>query len=327
MNRIHEFDIADLELRSKGHSFLSIGPRLGGGNWQFPILFATGSVREPVLVVTAAVHGSELEGVLAIPQVFQRIDPFHLNGTIVLVPTTNVPAFEANTRNSPVDDLNLARECPGSPDGTLTQRIANLLCQKLILQSDFYIDLHSGGPDTDIATLVGYIHEESPAGRQSMAAAKAFGVPVVWGHPPPVPPGRTISVAYEAGIPSLYTETPGGGRAGPVAIEHYVQGVSNVMSFLGMCPEAKRPQGPTLHLLGDGNLDFLISAASAGMFESEVALLEPVKKGQRLGAIRDVFGRELRAVESNRDGILLLLRNNPSVNVGDGVAFVTGTYG
>lgn len=327
MNQVYEFDITGLDLQSKGSTSLSIGPRLGGGNWQLPILFAIGSVRKPVLVVTAAVHGNELEGVRAIPKVFQMLDPLRLKGTIVLVPTTNMPAFEANTRNSPVDGLNLARECPGSSGGTLTQRIANVLCQQLILRADFYIDLHSGGPNTDISTLVGYIHEDSSAGRQSMAAAKAFGVPVVWGHPPPVPPGRTISVAYEAGIPSLYTETPGGGRAGPVAIEHYAQGVSNVMSLLGMCPEAEVPQGSALHLMGDGNLDFLISATSAGIFESEVALLETVKKGQRLGVIRDVFGQERRAVESNRDGILLLLRNSPAVDVGDGVAFVTGTYG
>ena len=326
MNRVHRFDMASLELRSKGHAVLATGLRPGGGNWQMPLLHATGSVRSPILVVTAAVHGNELEGVRAIPRVFQRLDPHRLKGTIVMVPVTNMPAFEANTRTSPIDNLNLARECPGKPDGTLTQRIADVLCQQLILQSDFYIDLHSGGPDMDIPTLVGYIHEESPVGRQSLAAAKAFGVPVLWGHPPPVPPGRTISVAHAAGIPSLYTETAGGGRAGLGAIEHYAQGVINVMSWLGMCSGAMEPQGPTLHLWGDGNLDFLISAPCAGLFESEVALLAEVKKGHRVGAIRDVWGQELCAVQSNRDGMLLFLRNTPTVNAGDGVAFVTGHY-
>lgn len=325
-NPVHQFDVASLDLHSKGHSVLSPSLRLGTGTWQMPLLHATGSVRTPLLVVTAAVHGNELEGVRAIPRIFRRLDPHRLRGTVVMVPVTHMPAFEAHTRTSPVDGLNLARECPGKPDGTLTQRIADVLCRQLVLQSDFYIDLHSGGPDMDLPTLVGYVHDESPAGRQSRAAAQIFGVPVIWGHPSPVPPGRTISVAHEAGIPSLYTETAGGGRAGPVAVELYTRGVLNVMSWLGMYSGEAASRESRLHLWGDGDLDFLISAPCAGLFESEAVLLEEVAQGHRIGSIRDVWGRELCAVPSNRDGILVLLRNTPTVHAGEGVAFVTGRY-
>ncbi len=326
MDPTSRFDLAGLALCSKGRTVLAPAERPGDGAGQIPLLHATGSVRSPVLVVTAAVHGNEWEGIRVILRVFQRLDPRHLQGTVVMVPVTHMPAFKANSRTSPVDGLNLARECPGNPDGTLTQRIADVLCRQLILQSDFYIDLHSGGPDMDMPTLVGYVHDESPGGRKSLAAAKAFGAPVIWGHPPPVPPGRTISVAHAAGIPSLYTETAGGGRAGPAAIECYAQGVTNVMSWLEMRSGAEECPETALHLWGDGNLDFLISAPCAGLFESEATLLEEIGKGQRVGVIRDVWGQELCTVQSNRDGILVLLRNTPAVRAGAGVAFVTGRY-
>ncbi len=215
---------------------------------------------------------------------------------------------------------------PGCATGTLTERIADLMCRQLIRQADFYIDLHSGGPDTDIPTLTGYIHEDTAAGQQSLAGAQAFGTPVIWAHPPPVPPGRTLSSAHAAGIPCLYTETPGGGRAGREAINVYVQGVLNVMSLLGMRPIPCPHHQPVHHLWGDGNLDHLIAAPSAGLFESATELLADIQAGQCIGHIRDVYGRIQEEVTSPRDGVLLLLRHTPTVATGEGLAFVTGRF-
>ena len=45
------------------------------------------------------------------------------------------------------------------------------------------------------------------------------------------------------------------------------------------------------HLLGDGNLDDVITTPVAGYFRTEVDLLEDVNVGQQLGTIRNVFGR------------------------------------
>lgn len=326
MDKDQVFDIRELKRSSKGYTFLTVSPRIGGGEWRLPLMYAKGGCPDPVLLVTAGVHGNELEGVRAIPRIFDRIDPLKMQGTVVLVPICNIPAFEENERESPVDGMNLARVCPGSPTGSLTQRIANVICSQLILRSSFFIDLHSGGPDSDIPSLVGYIHEETQTGKQSLAGALAFGMPVIWGHPPPVPLGRTISVAYGAGIPCLYTETPGGGRAGEEAVELYAQGVLNVMSLLKMYPGKLPEQKPAYHLLGDGNLDNLIAAPCDGIFESENPLLADILTGQAIGSVRDVFGRYLCPVVSNRDGILVVLRNRATVNAGDGLAFVTGRH-
>lgn len=321
-----EFELADLVPQYKGFAQITVGPRPGGGSWQLPILYATGEARSPILVVTAGVHGNEMEGIQAIPRVYQQLDPHHMRGTIIMVPVSNVPAFETHTRNSPVDGRNLARVFPGSATGTLTERIADVMYRQLIRHADFYIDLHSGGPESDIPTLVGYIHEDTPAGQQSLEGAKAFGTSVIWGHPPPVPPGRTISVAHAAGIPCLYTETPGGGRAGREAITVYAQGILNIMSMLQMRPAPCPVKQPTHHLWGDGNLDYLVAAQSAGLFESETELLADVQAGQRLGCVRDVYGREQSEVVSPRDGVLLLLRHTPTVMLGEGLAFVTGRF-
>ena len=67
--------------------------------------------------MTAAVHGDEYEGVEAIPQIYARVSPAELQGTLLLVPVCNVPAYETSQRSSPVDGLNLARVFPGDANG------------------------------------------------------------------------------------------------------------------------------------------------------------------------------------------------------------------
>ena len=320
-----EFDISKLPPGKKSTGWLEVASRADGGSWRLPLLYVKGTAKGPTLVVTAAVHGNEYEGVEAVPRIFNQVDPGALKGTLVMIAVCNMPAYEAGIRSSPIDGLNLARVFPGDPEGTITQRIAYWLAHRLIQPADCFIDFHSGNEDFDIPTLVGYLHGEDALGRQAQAAARAFGAPVLWGHPPPVPPGRSVSAANSFGVPWLYTETPGGGRSTPEDVTCYVEGAINVMKHLEMLPGEPQPRPVTHHLIGDGNLDVVISAPAAGFFKSEVDLLEEVRAGQRLGTIRDFFGQTKAEVVTQRNGRVILLRKRPRVEVGAGLAQVTGT--
>ncbi len=319
------FDISQLPSGEKATGWLEVASRADGGSWRLPLLYVKGTTAGPTLAVTAAVHGNEYEGVEAVPRIFDQVQPDTLKGTLVMIAVCNMPAYEAGIRSSPIDGLNLARVFPGDPEGTITDRIAYWLSHRLIQPADCFIDFHSGNEDSDIPTLVGYLHSEDALGQQAEAAAKAFGAPVLWGHPPPVPPGRSVSAANSFGIPWLYTETPGGGRSTPEDVTCYVEGALNVMKHLEMLPGAPEPLPMAHHLIGDGNLDVIISAPAAGFFKSEVDLLEEVQAGQRLGTIRDFFGRTTAEVVTQRDGRVILLRRRPRVQVGAGLAQVTGT--
>jgi predicted deacylase len=324
---IRDFDSSALPRGEKQTGRLAIAERAGGGDWSLPLMTVTGSEPGPTLVVTAAVHGDEYEGVAAIPQAFARVSPEALRGTLVMVPICNVPAYEAIQRSSPIDGLNLARVFPGDARGTLTQRIAHWMTEKLIRPADFYIDLHSGGIQSEIPTLIGYGYDDSPQGQASLAGAKAFGAPILWRHPFPFAPGRTISAAAEFGIPSLYTEAPGGGYAHPDDVACFAQGILNVMMHLDMIDGTPQPRPMTHHLFGDGNMDTVLDAEVAGFFRAEVKLLDSVRAGQRLGTVMDAFGAPLQTLVTQRDGIVILLRRFHRVNVGDGLAAITGVVG
>ncbi len=139
-------------------------------------------------------------------------------------------------------------------------------------------------------------------------------------------PLSSTSFGTSFGIPWLYTETPGGGRSTPEDVTCYAEGALNVMKHLEMLPGEPQPLPTAHHLIGDGNLDLVISAPEAGFFKSEVALLEEVRAGQRLGTIQDFFGQTSAEVVTQQDGRVILLRKRPRVQVGAGLVQVTGTF-
>ena len=86
---------------------LELGPP--ARNISLPVLLVRGSRPGKRLVVTAAVHGDEYEGVRAIYDVVRGLDPAVMSGDFLSVPVANPPAFWNGTRSSPLDDGNLAR--------------------------------------------------------------------------------------------------------------------------------------------------------------------------------------------------------------------------
>ncbi len=101
---------------------------------------------EPIAVISAGVHGDEGPwGAWAIHQMLERIPLEKLNGTIRVVPVANPLAMQADLRNAPVDQLDLNRAFPGHPDGSYTERVADLIVQNALQDADYVIDLHGGG--------------------------------------------------------------------------------------------------------------------------------------------------------------------------------------
>ncbi len=65
----------------------------------------------------------------------------------------NHPAVQNGTRTSPLDGGNLNRAFPGSPAGTLTEKIADYFTRYLVPLADVVLDMHSGGRTLDLLPL------------------------------------------------------------------------------------------------------------------------------------------------------------------------------
>ncbi len=321
------FDLESLAPGTRGTYTLPVMTLPDGSPLSLTVLAAIGAHPGPTLTVLAGVHGDEYEGIRAIPQVFNTVDVSELHGRLIMVPICNPPAYHAVSRNNPIDGLNLARVFPGDPKGTVSQRLAHVITEKLIKPCSFLIDLHSSGMVGMMPTMVGYNYGDSPEAKASQAAAMAFGADVAWGHPlDPTATGRTISAALDLGIPWLYTEATGARRTRPEDVACYYNGVLNVMRHLGMLKEELNVQPPTYHLFGTGNTDMSVAVNSSGYFVAEVALLDYVTEGQVIGRVLDLVGNTIEELRAHKSGRIGLIRTLPPIHAGEGVVIIADDF-
>ncbi|MCA9493914.1 MAG: succinylglutamate desuccinylase/aspartoacylase family protein, partial [Myxococcales bacterium] len=80
-----------------------------------PVMVARGRQDGPVVGVTGAVHGNELNGVRVIHQLFRDIGGRELRGAVVGVPIVNVHGFVRHQRDCDGTDIN--RAMPGRENG------------------------------------------------------------------------------------------------------------------------------------------------------------------------------------------------------------------
>jgi predicted deacylase len=279
----------------------------------------------PHLLITGGVHGDEFEPMTAIRRLATLPELAAVRGRLTLVPVVNEAAFARGHRTAE-DNLDLARTCPGKPDGTITERTAHALSQ-LIRSADYYIDLHTGGTTLTVWPMTGYVLHRDPAVlEQQRAIARAFGLPVIWGTDPTLP-GRSLSVARDANVPAIYAEYLGGGRSAEAGVRAYVQGCLNVMSHLRLIdqPIVPPPQPPLIvedPRPNSGHMQRCYPSPTEGCFEPVVELGQPVAVGQLLGSVVDPLGRDRHEVFSTQTGRVLVLKTFPGVRKGDSLVVI-----
>lgn len=293
---------------------IAISPDANDG---FTLVEFAGSADGPTLSVVGGVHGDEFEGVAACLDLADGLAGRAIRGRVRLVPVAHEAAHTASLRSSPVDGRNLARTFPGDPAGEPTERLAAALRTEVILGSDVFVDLHSAGTAYAMPLLVGWGDDGCPACVRSAAAAEAFAAPVLWRHAGPLPPGRTLSAAHDAGIASIYAEASGGGTITRSEADVYAAGIRRLMASLGMLPlaPADAPDArPPLRLVGEGDMDVpAVVAPFDGMCETLVGPLDRVVAGQILARVVDPVTGQRAEVASNGDGIVVLARRGARV--------------
>ena len=121
---------------------------LGSGTpLSIPVAVINGAKPGRVFWVNGAIHGDEPEGPLACQIALREVDPAKLNGTLVLCPVVNPPAFEAAQRGNPLDTFSydMNRIYPGRANGYLSERLAAAHAAAMGPIADIEISIHSGG--------------------------------------------------------------------------------------------------------------------------------------------------------------------------------------
>lgn len=274
-----------------------------------PVHVIRGKKPGPILFVSAAIHGDELNGVEIIRRLLTQSSLKRLHGTLIAIPIVNVHGFINHSRYLP-DRRDLNRSFPGTQKGSLAARLASLFMKEIVRQCTHGIDLHTGAIHRDNLPQIraNLDHEETAF------LAESFGVPVLLDSD--LRDGSLREAAAQQGIPMLLYEAGEALRFDEVSIRAGVRGVTNVMRTLKMLPGSAKSRKSRIEPVVARSSTWA-RASSSGIMRNSVKLGERITKGQLLAVIADPFGQTEKAIQAEHNGIVIGKTNLPLVNEGD----------
>ncbi len=174
----------------------------------------------PVVGITASIHGDETIGVEIARRVVEELKKSQVHGTVKVMPVASPLGFEAASRNTPGDQLNMNRIFPGNYDGMLTDIQARTIADKFLFDLNTYIDVHAGGQDPVVDYA--YVLNDEELSRASLANILYRPVQDYEGTSATYTKPRNISTV---------TVECGGGPNEPFYIEKGVKAVLNMLRY------------------------------------------------------------------------------------------------
>jgi len=287
---------------------LAVSESYTGDSIHTPVRVIRAPLPGPVLLLTAAVHGNEINGTGIIRELVFDQPPAISRGTLVCMPVVNILGFEKQERYMP-DGRDLNRCFPGSANGSLASRFAHLITHEILEKCDYCIDFHSAA-----ATRTNYPNVRGDlTNKHVYALAKAFGCELlVHGKGPE---GSLRRTATREGCPSIILEAGEVNKMEPGVLRVGLRGIRNVLVHLGMM---------------DGVIDepafqtrvrksTWIRSSLGGLLRFHVSPGAVVEGGQPLATTESVFGEARSMIIAPQDAIVLGMATHPAVHPGEPV--------
>ena len=303
---------------------IQIPARTGDEGTSLPISVIHGARPGPVLALVAGVHGQEYTPVLALQKLRAAIDPGTLAGTVIMVHVANMPSYLARTiYYSPADGKNLNRVFPGKADGTLSERIAEVITREVIERATHVVDLHCGDGNESLRPYTYWITTGGPAvadaGKQM---ALAFGLDhIVVDRERPSDPQASVylsNTAITRGKPALTIESGGLARTDEESVAAIERGIAGLLKHLGMRADGPAPVAQPIWI----ERSEVLRSSGTGIFYPAVERGHTVAQGTLIGRVTDFHGRVLEEVRAPFPGEVLYGIGTPAISKGEPVAFV-----
>jgi predicted deacylase len=289
------FDIKDTPPQSIRHYWVDLITNGLGVAIRLPVMVARGKEDFPILGVTAAVHGNELNGIPVIQRLFNEIDPAELKGTIVAIPVVNIPSYVRRKRRFN-DGVDLNHIMPGKENGNVSQVYAYRFFEKFVQHMDYLLDLHTASTGR-INSYYVRADMKHPIARK-LALLQNAQIIV---HNPPSD-GTLRGAADAIDIPAITLEVGNPNTFQKKMIKSGVIGVHNVLSYLEMIEEeVEKPQRPTVIC----QRSYWLYTNVGGLLALHVDLMEKVEEGTLLASIRDIFGNLIKQYYAPEAGIII----------------------
>ena len=315
------------EVGKKVSGFLEVPEGIDQGTI-IPITIINGLRAGPVLTLVAGMHGTEYVPIITLQRMLKEIDPNELAGSIIMVHIANITSFKGRSiYRNPVDGKNLNRVFPGNKDGTLTERIANVITNEIIDQSNYLLDLHGGELNENMENICSFENKypDNSICEKTKLLASSFGGYI---EPDPlynVPDTAKCTfchlTAIRRGIPAIWVEAGGRGDTDNSNILYMMNGIKNVLTKLRMIKGDVLYTSPVVYLVNEN----LITSNVEGLFYSNIKCGQTIKKGSLLGYVTDYLGNRISDFYSPISGLVTMSFDTPVVNIGEDVFCICET--
>ncbi|MGS0527726.1 succinylglutamate desuccinylase/aspartoacylase family protein [Zobellia nedashkovskayae] len=288
-----------------------------------PVSIVKGKKDGPVFTIVAGVHGYEYPPIIATQELMQEIDVDKLVGTLIFIPIANRGSFYTRTPfKNPEDNVNLNGTFPGDASGSITQKIAHNITERIIPVSDVFLDIHGGDACEDLVPFVCYYDNEKKAEQTKKAKelSETSGFGYVVSYPYTLkgsePAKYAFKQAVQDGKTALSIECGKLGNVQKESVSLIKTGVYNMLAQMKMYKEQEPTTGANFVEL---NHQTYIRSTEKGIYYSSFKAGDSVKIGDVVGYTTDEFGRTIKEYKANSTGIILYKLATPPINVGDTV--------
>jgi len=285
-------------------------PSSTGPSAELNVLTLRGPSPGPTALIVAGIHGDEYEGPAAIHQVAAALRPEDLSGTVILIPVASPLAWDAGTRVTPPDAVNLARVFPGNSTGSPTEQLAHFLFETYGRCCDYLIDLHSGGVEYDFVPIAGFRGDPTPV-NPSFVAAEAMGLGALWQLPDR--PGVFSREVAQLGTVTVGAEYRGAGQLNREGVADYARGITACLRLWGILP-GPPPSAITPQPIYSTR--WLLCPAT-GLFTTTLRLGDRFGVGDTLAEILNPRGEVIDTLSADQPGTTLALRTKAHARKGD----------
>ncbi|WP_339646993.1 succinylglutamate desuccinylase/aspartoacylase family protein [uncultured Salegentibacter sp.] len=282
---------------------------------EVPVIIERSKKPGPVVLITAGIHGDEINGVEIVRQLISKGINRPQKGTVICIPVVNIFGF-LNLRREFPDGRDLNRMFPGTKHGSLASRFAFQFVKKILPLANFCLDFHTGGASRFNAPQI----RVKRGDEQSLKYARIFSAPFTI-H------SKTITKSYretcaKKGIPVLLFEGGKSQDSNKDIAKHGVEGAMRILSFLEMLnPKFEYPDAITETVVIE-NTNWM-RAKYSGLLHIKIPCGKHVEKGEYIGTITDPYGKFRHKIKAVNTGYVININESPIVYQGDAIFHIS----
>jgi predicted deacylase len=273
---------------------------------RIPVMEAESTNPGPTVILTACMHGDEIGGTVVVQELFKILKNNLLCGKVLAFPLLNPFGFENTSRKISISNEDLNRSFPGKHKGSLAQRIAAILMDKILeLKPSIVLDLHNDWNKSIPYVLIDSLQEHKTVPTLHHYA-KISNLPAIQEAEP-----ITSSFSYTANMRNIPALTLELGESLLINEKNVAFGTTAVLKILHDLGMVKKAADTITYSLPESAKNKILTyspeplCSSSGIIRFSRKPGEIVRKGDKIAKVFNAFGKLNETIVSLHDGIIL----------------------